>query len=507
MKKAKNRIIAEAKTNPNWSYKFPIVKASAQNNLTKLSFTPTKFKQVAKMTIWEKLERAGEAFSTDGIVQNVFLTQVAMGMKSFEHKIKSDKGGKHKKIFDDIALRLRLGSFLRWFYMASLIYSNVYMVEFWGKRTYTWGTSKREMEVPIGLTLIDPLNGRILGSSMKFDKRIGLKVDINSMSDYGNDKIEEINSRFANKIFDGKVESDEITKYMSRSGNRPGDIVFKFNEEAASHFKPTCFDWERYGVPKLTGCLTEIQMKKKLQEVDFAVADGIINMMYVFKIGSDEFPMQDGEDIALSNLLKSPARTFSLIWNHRLEVDVVSPEQDTMASPERYDKCNDAIREALGYTFGITGMKGRRDVDKFVKLFAEMVEAERNDIAVHFQERIYRRIAEKNGLDTFPRIEFNKIGVAMSDIVKTIVGMLFDRGLVSRRTTLDVVEYDYDEEKARKDAEKGDEESFKVPELPFSKPTTVKGKRMDFDEFLSEILRPAIDEIAKERGLTGGDDE
>lgn len=479
------------------NYKMPVIASSNVAGLNKLSFTPTKYKQVEKMTIWQKLENASQAFTTDGIVQNIFLTQVAMGMKKFEHKIVGDKNGKHKKVFDDVARRLRLDSFLRWFYLASLIYSNVYMVEFWQERRYTWGTSTRMLDVPVGLTLIDPMNGRILGSSLDPDsKGIGIKVEQNSMDDYSEDKIKEINSQFKNNIFDGKVTTNEIVKYMRRSGNRPGDVVIKFNEEAVSHFKPTGFDWERYGNPKLTGCLTDIQLKRKLQEADFAVSDGIINALYVYKVGNDEYPMQDQEDVALSNLLKSPSRTFGLVWNHRLEVEIISPKSDVMTSPERYDKVNDAIKEALGFTFGLVGIKGRRDVDKFVKMFADVVDAERSDIARHFEERIYRRIMKKNGLDTYPSIKFNKIGVSMSDVAKTIVGMFYDRGLISRQSALDVEDYDYEEEKERRVVEQKDSEVFTPPELPFS-----KSIGMNFDDLMEKVVKPALDNIVKEKGL------
>jgi len=476
----------------------------------------TKFIQPSTMPIWEKIHYAGEFFSTDGVVQNIFLTQIAMGMQTMRNKIIEDQSkGKVKRIYDDISRRLQLHAMMRCFYLASLIYHNVYMVEYWGKRKYKWGTSTRVLEVPIGLTLIDPMNGRILGSSLGMDEGIGIKVERNMLDDYSQPELDRLNKKYLYPIFDGEVPAEEIHKYSRRSGNKVGDQIFRFNPEVISHYKPVGFEWERYGEPRLSGCFVDLQKKRKLQEVDFAVCDGIVNMIYLFKLGTDEMPMDDNEDARLASLLTAPSRSYSLVWNHRISGEVISPDKrKTMISSDDYEICNNAIRESLGYTFGMTSGKGRRDIDKLVKMFVHQVEMQRGNIATHFEERLYRRIMEKNNLPSYPHIRFNHINLSVDNLAKVVVGLLYDRGLITRRTALEIAGLDYDEEKIGKIVEAKDGAIFPIPPLPYNQDSGGTGGRPSastkdkdvllattFDELVNNHLKPAIEEIIEDKGL------
>jgi len=467
------------------------------------TFTPTQFKQAEKMSVWDKMKQSGTFFATDGVVQNIFLTQVAIGCKKFTHRTQNDPKDTIKKVYDQIALDLDLNHFYKSFYLASLIYANLIVVEMWGKKKYYFGKRPKELTVPVGLTLIDPVSGRILGSILGQDDQLGLKVSRSELDLYNEKALNEINDKYLYPIFDGEYKS----KTFRDQGITIGETVLKFNPESASLFNSIGFDWERYATPKLCGVFDALQRKRKLQEADFAILDGIINTIYLFKLGSDEFPVEDSDELTnFANLLRNPAKNFGLVWNHRIQLQIECPDTGLLTDSSKYSTVNNEIREGLGYSFLLTDSKGRRDVDKLVKIFCEVVDLERNEIARWAENRLYKRIAEKNNLPSYPSIRFNQISLAIDDILKTFIGLFYDRGLVSKHTGMSTMDLSYEEELELKKREKPDDKFFTVPELPFSKssPGTPSDRNPDNKEpdvketSLKAVLGNFLDSLDKE---------
>jgi len=461
------------------------------------TFTPTYFKQPEKMSVWDKMQQSGIFFATDGVVQNIFLTQVAIGCKKFTHRTQKDPKDIVKNVYDQIALDLDLNHFFKSLYLASLIYANVIIVEMWGERKYYFGKRPRTLTVPVGLTLIDPVSGRILGSILGQDNQLGLKVSRSELELYNEKALNEINNKYKYPIFDGKY----TPKTYRDQGITVGETILMFNPESASFFNSIGFDWERYATPKLCGVFDALQRKRKLQEADFAILDGIINTVYLFKLGSDAFPVEDTQELTnFANLLRNPAKNFGLVWNHRIQMQIESPDSGLLTNSNKYSAVNNEIREGLGYSFLLTDSKGRRDVDKLVKIFCEVVDLERCEIARWAESRLYKRIAEKNNLVSYPSIRFNQISLAIDDVLKTFIGLFYDRGLVSKHTGMSTMDLSYEEELELKKREKPDSEFFDVPKLPFSKssPGTPSDRKLEPDvkeTSLKAILGDFLDNL------------
>jgi len=463
-----------------------IVKGS---NVDMRSFTPTKFKQANKMSVWDQMKQSGTYFATDGVVQNIFLTQIALGTKRFTHRTKKDPKDTIKKVFDNIALDLDLAHFFKCFYLASLIYSNLWIVEMWGEKKYYFGKKPRMLKVPIGLTLIDPVSGRIIGSILGQKNKLGLKVSRSEKDLYNQEALAEINNKYLYPIFEGEYKP----KKLRDQGMAVGETILGFHEESASYFNSIGFDWERYATPKLCGVFDALQRKRKLQEADFAILDGIINTIYLFKLGTDEFPVEDGQELTnFRNLLANPAKNFGLVWNHRIELQIECPDSGLLTDSNKYSTVNNEVREGLGYSFLLTDSKGRRDVEKLVKIFCEIVELERDEIARWAEDRLYKRIAEKNNLPTYPSIRFSQISLAIDDVLKTFIGLFYDRGLVSKHTGMGTMDLDYDEELELKKSEKTDDKFFVVPELPFSKSTPGTPSNRDTDDEKVDVKETSL---------------
>lgn len=482
------------------------------------TFSPTEYERPEDLNIYEKMKLSGLYFATDNVVQNCFTSQVSMAFNSLQHKTTKDPNNVVKNFYDYIARRLNLLSYLKMFYLGALTFSNMYMVEFWEEVEVPWGAkAKKVVTIPTEITFIDPRYGRVLGSTLKHNREIGMRISNKAYHDYTEENLKELNGKYAKPIFKGLYEPKNKYNYRKDNGLDYGDKILRFNPNVATHYKFRGQDYQRYSDPILCDCFDWIQRKKKLMEADMSVIDGIINMIYLFTVGTDEHPCEDSDELtALNSKLQSPSRTCSLVWNHRLKVEVISPDADALLDIDKYQICNDNIREGLGFEFKNTTQRGRRDIDKMVKIFCEVVLSDRADIIAHFERNLYERIAEENSLPIAASIKPNRIGLATDDLLKAFVGLFYDRGLPSRRTTMEIMGLDYEEEKELKKAEKSDEKDgvWDIPPLPFSRPQTggfkegnpedeVKNISMTVDKYLeitdSMVKNPEVHEVIRDR--------
>jgi len=480
------------------------------------AFNPTEYQRAEDLSIFDKMKLAGSYYTTDNVVQNCFTSQISMAFNSLEHKTKGDSSNIVKNFYDYIASKLNLLTNLRMFYLGALIYSNMYPIFFWEEVEVPWGAkSKKLMKLPTGMSLIDPRYGRVLGSTLKYNKQLGMRISSKTMHDYTEENLKEANAGWIKPPFEGTWEPENKYNYRKDNALDYGDRVLKLNPEVSAHFKFRGQDYQRYAIPPMANCFDWIQRKKKLMEADMAVIDGIINMIYLFKIGTDQHPAdgQKGKNevTRLKNLIANPSRTCTLVWNHRLNVEVISPDADALLDTEKYQICNDNIREGLGFEFKNTLSRGRRDIDKLVKIFCEVIIADRRDIITFFEKNLYEKIAEENSLPVSASIKPNRIGLATDDLLKAFVGLFYDRGLPSKRTTMEIMGLDYEEEKELKKSEKKDTEEgiWDIPQLPFSRPQTggIKSSAelvdMSVDDYISavnsEVRKKEVHDVIKDK--------
>jgi len=481
------------------------------------AFRSTQYQKAEDLSIYDKMKLAGSYFTTDNIVQNCFTSQVSMAFNSLEHKTVKDPTNLYKDFYDYLARRLNLRALCRMFYLCSLVYSNVYMLQFWEEVEVPWGAkAKKVLTIPTEITLVDPRYGRVLGSTLKYNRKIGMRISREAYNDYTAENLNELNEQYAKDIFIGKYDYKNKYNYRKDNGLEYGDEVLEFNPEVTSHFKFRGQDFNRYATPIMANCFDWIQRKKKLMEADMAVIDGIINMIYLFTIGTDDHPAKGkGELNKLASLIQNTSRTCTLVWNHRLKVSVISPDADSLLNTDKYHVCNDNIREGLGFEFKNTMSRGRRDIDKLIKIFCEVILSDRQDIVEHIEKNIYEKVAEENNFYTSASMKPNRIGLATDDLLKAFVGLFYDRGLPSKRTTMEIMGLDYDEEKELKIPEKKDVEEgiWDIPQLPFSRPQTGGGKEqsqadfipidMSVDNYLdiinSEVKKPEVHQVIKEK--------
>ena len=271
--------------------------------------------------------------------------------------------------------------------------------------------------------------------------------------------------------------SDNDRRKLQNLSQYSGKILI--NSRLVSHIKRKSRDYEAWGVPYLTKIFGIVAFIKKLRAVDEITAEGLINLMTVFKLGTDEHPASANRLKAFAQLLKNPATSLFLVWYHDLDVKTVGPEGKVLEMSGKYKEAYDELLRGLGVPPVLIDQTGSQDPYVALLSLAERLETFRTQIKI-WLEKTYRKIAVENEKqDIFPRIRWSRTKLFNETQIKNLILAFHDRGLIGIETALEEAGYDFDIQLKRQKDEKskGHKELFMPPKLPFSGINTPKDGR------------------------------
>jgi hypothetical protein len=88
-----------------------------------------------------------------------------------------------------------------------------------------------------------------------------------------------------------------------------------------------------YPRPRLTRNFALLEAKRLLNIMDFALLQGGSNYIVVAKKGTDQKPATPNEVRNLGNVVKKASRTGVIVGDHRLEIEIITPEPGGAAQP------------------------------------------------------------------------------------------------------------------------------------------------------------------------------
>jgi len=215
--------------------------------------------------------------------------------------------------------------------------------------------------------------------------------------------------------------------------------------------------YERYARPRTTRVFDTIDYKKALKEADLSTLDGISNYILKITIGSDEFPVTSQEELeAVAQLFNTPSKSFDVVWNHTLKVEkVVSPEIEAILGKDKYEQVNEDLTGGLAITRALidgVGDLGAGESALVIKGLTEEINYLRKLVSRWIYKE-YRQIAEAVGFDSFPKIRWDE-GVLKDTIMyMSTLAQLVDRRMLSYRTALEALGFDYPNELANMETE------------------------------------------------------
>jgi len=152
---------------------------------------------------------------------------------------------------------------------------------------------------------------------------------------------------------------------------------------------------------------------------------------------------------AVAQLFNTPSKSFDVVWNHTLQIEkIVSPEIDKILGQSKYDQVNDDITTGLAMSRALldggSGMNAA-EVDLLIKGLTEEIEYARRQVT-RWIYREYQQIAEAMGFERFPKVRWDD-GILLDTILyMNTLAQLVDRRMLSYRTSLEALGFDYPNE-------------------------------------------------------------
>jgi hypothetical protein len=232
---------------------------------------------------------------------------------------------------------------------------------------------------------------------------------------------------------------------------------------------------EKYPRPPLTRNFALLEAKRLLNLMDYALLQGGANFLVVAKKGSDQRPAQQAEITNLRETIKRASRTGVIIGDHRLAIEVITPDLRELLNP---DKRKLLARKLVGALLRVPDFKesdSAEGVRADVEIFSRVIASDRQDVRRHVENGTYREVARRNSA-TFSQgaagVWFPKIVLQGVNYFTDLVLKLRDRGDISRKRAIEAGGFNYEAEVQQRRLEKGsgDDRVMTPAAVPFSSP-------------------------------------
>lgn len=436
--------------------------------------------------IYEQFKIAYHAAQNDDVVAGVIETSEALAISRIGFEADTED---EDSIWDQIAEDIDLTSRVKEMWRELFTVSQFYAVTYWGRKSYkvrgksTTGTKRkkeyRNLRVPIGISLLDPLKVVPVGNLLFGQEKLAYIASRNEAEDF-------------HAVLAGKNTSDLVIRQMIEGVYTPSmaerqhlsnigvdpEYLFVLNPKFVWRHTETRPAYERFATVRMKSVFELLDLKHQLRSMDRAHLIGGTNFILLVKKGTDELPAKPAEVAGLAAQVKTAARVPVIVGDHRLEIEIITPKNDLTLKPERYNAL-DARLEARLFGMFMTGnyaagAKGDDSI-KLARVVGRGLEARRIAIAESINRHLIRPTLELNSSMTSERVTFQfhpkRIALDFDPSLTALLQDLRDRGDVSRATVLDEVGYDQDDEarKRKIEAERYDK-VFTPVNVPFDSP-------------------------------------
>lgn len=343
------------------------------------------------------------------------------------------------------------------------------------------GNHKRKKQfsvrVPTSFTIFDPTKVIPIGQLMFGKERFAYVAT------------REENEAFT-KVFSGDIADSTILQLLERkidpsASDRAAcaevgvdhSNLWLFREDAIFRHTLTRAEYERFAPVRLKSVLPILEMKQHLRAADRAALIGQTNFIVVITKGTDKLPAKAAEIENLQAQAKVIARLPVLVGDHRLNVEIVSPDMTNVLQDSRWQALDQRlVFKALQSYSPVTqgGNSSGTGVSEMSRVIAKGMESRRHMIVRTLQAKVFQKILDKNPdeLDEMPTLEFSPKRITLdmkAEVIQQIL-KLRDRGDLSRETVLEEMDYDQDIEVLRRAQEKAIYDRVFQSGVPHSSP-------------------------------------
>lgn len=407
-------------------------------------------------------KRAIQYYYNDSVVGSATNVLASLARKGFENDIDDEN---IKQFYDVWAFDVRLDEILEWIFLDFFKVGHVttykvlskyeprvsYLSPVPGKKIKTKNKSasletgaKKNVwskgHLPVSYTVLNPLLVNINGNLL-FDK---VSVSLTPPP--------ELSELLKKPSSDLTVDEKELIKILpselKAAAQKGGEYVLDSSLVGQITYRKQ--PYERYAKPRTTRIFDALEYKNALRQADLSTLDGITNYILKITIGNDEYPVTSQAELeSVAQLFNTPSKSFDVVWNHTLSIQkIVSPEIDKILGKGKYEQVNSDLTTGLAISRALLDGEGNMnssEVDLLVKGLMEEINYARRQVS-RWIYREYRQIAEAMGFDRFPKIRWDD-GVLLDTILyMNTLAQCVDRRMLSYRTSLEALGFDYPNE-------------------------------------------------------------
>lgn len=232
-----------------------------------------------------------------------------------------------------------------------------------------------------------------------------------------------------------------------------------------------------YPRPLLTSNFALLEAKRLLNVMDYALLQGGTNYIVVAKVGSDKLPGQQPEVDNLMNQVRVASRSGVLVGDHRIDIEIITPELKELLNPEKRKLVGRKITQALlRIPEQVTGDGGTEGIKAEMTLTGNTVTGDRRDMRRHLENGPYRQIVKRNPSrfkKAAPTIWFPPIILTDSKDFYDAVLKTRDRGDIPRKWSVEMLGFNFEAgvEQRKREQAAGLDELMVPGNVPFSDPS------------------------------------
>jgi len=294
--------------------------------------------------------------------------------------------------------------------------------------------------IPIGYTVLNPLNIEITGSLLFNDSKVTLTPS---------DELKKMLTKTGSELSDEEKEiikllPSDFKNAVEKGGGIPLDPMYVGEVDYRK------MPYERYPRPRGVKSFEAIEYKNALRQADLSTLDGITNYILKITIGNDEFPVTEQSQLeAVAKLFDTASKSFDVVWNHTLQIEkIVSPEIESILGQDKYKQVNEDITGALAMSRALidgTGTLNPSAATLLARTLVEEITYARNQVEKWIYGE-YRDIAESQGLERYPKVRWDNTILRDVILYMSTISSLVDRRMLSYRTALEQLGFEYDNE-------------------------------------------------------------
>lgn len=390
-------------------------------------------------------------------------------------------------VFNQINRDLNLDEFARTWHREEFTYSQVVVGTWWTSREYkVRGRSKEGVKrkktttvfAPVAMSFLDPMRVVPLAPGPFGEDRLAWHATKSEYAFYlagleGTGPIDKVMSEFlAGPV---NLPNGAEKDYIASLGMDPLRLLW-LNPERVFRYCRTKATYERFPDCRLKAIFPLLDLKQQLIEADRVNLVGAANYILLVRKGSKEDPATQEEISNLKEGFTVMAKLPVIVGDHRLQIDIITPEQQWVLDGDKYDALD---RRIINRTLGALSVSssGQRNESTLTvaRGVARLLESQRLMMKRALEKHVARAVVDHPAnADVFkvePNLAFTPRNVQLdadSQIVQAVANIR-NTGDMSRESFLEWFGFDQEIEAQRKENEKevGFDDIFQT-QVPFS---------------------------------------